>query len=486
MGSVPRKSYILEKQQFNKGSAAEMLVTNLIITVLSFFAAGFFVACEFALVQTRQSEVKEDIQAYKSKEKKVPTKLQREMYMITHLNDYLSTTQVGVSFAGIIMGWVGETLVDNFFVTVLKVPLFHMNSDSAKSVGAIIGLIVLTFLEVVLTEVTPKNLSTAKSRMMLGVICTPLHYFHVIFYPLVWMINAAAAQTVKIFGIHMTDETNESLSQREILDVSKNAVKTGQLDKNDYTYMARAFKFNDKIARDIMVDRTQLVCINSGTTVREAIKVYLTKKFSRLPVIKNNNKDQILGYIYNYDIVRQAQVDPNVKVDKLLRNIITTPETTPITSVLKQMTKERTPLVVVVDEYGGTSGIITDRDIYDELFGTVRDEVDPSINTEFIYRQPKGTYQVRGKLSTYDFERYFQTEIPEFKSANAVTLSGYFYNKHPQIKVGYTVELDGFRFKVVKISHSFIQWFEVTPEKEIHHDKPAKDKSAKAQKSHQK
>ena len=440
-----------------------MLVTNLIITVLSFFCAGFFVACEFALVQTRQSEVKEDIQSRKQQGQKIPAKLNREMFMITHLNDYLSTTQVGVSLAGIIMGWVGEGLLDPFLVKIFKFPILHINNGTAETIGAVIGLTVLTFLEVVLTEVTPKNLSTAKSRTMLNIICTPLHYFHKIFYPLVWIINEAASQTVKLFGIHMADQTNESLSQREILDVSKNAVKTGQLDKYDYTYMARAFKFNDKIARDIMVDRTQLVVINSGSTVKDAIRVYLNRKFSRLPVVKHNNKDKIMGYVYNYDLVRQAQVNSNVKINKLLRDVITTAETTPITAVLQQMIKHRTPIVVVVDEYGGTSGIITDRDIYDELFGTVRDEVDPSSTNEFIYKQPKGTYQVNGKLSTYDFERYFNNEIPEFNDTDVVTLSGFFLDKYPQIHNGSIIQLGGFRFKITKLENSFVKWFEVTP-----------------------
>ncbi len=437
-----------------------MLFWEIIVTILSFFMAGFFVACEFALVQTRESELQESAQKDKGNHKKVPVKLRRELYMVTHLNDYLSTTQVGVSLGGILMGWLGEPLVDRPIQLILG--FTPANNATSHTITAIVGLAFLTYLEVVLTEVTPKNLSTAKSRFMLGVICTPLHYFHKLFFPLVWMINISAEQTVKIFGIHMADQTDESMSQGEILDVSRNAVKSGQLDRNDYTYMARAFKFNDKIAKDIMVDRTQLVVINDNDTVKDAIHVYLNKKFSRLPVVKNNNKDKILGYIYNYDMVRQQQVNPKVKVTKLLRDVTTTAETTPITTVLQQMIKNHTPIVVVVNEYGGTSGIITDKDIYDELFGTVRDEVDPSLN-EFIFKQPKGTYQINGKINIYDFERYFNNEIPEFNKSNVVTLSGYFIDKYPKIHNGSSINLGGFNFKITKLEHSFVKWFEVTP-----------------------
>ncbi|WP_436629757.1 CBS domain-containing protein, partial [Latilactobacillus sakei] len=129
----------------------------------------------------------------------------------------------------------------------------------------------------------------------------------------------------------------------------------------------RAFEFNDKIAKDIMIDRTQLVVIDINDTVKQAIRVYLQKRFSRLPVVANNDKDKILGYVYNYDLIRQGEVDDDIRVNKLLRNIITIPETTPIQAILQKMIDKQTPIVVVVDEYGGTSGIVTDKDIYEEL-----------------------------------------------------------------------------------------------------------------------
>lgn len=149
---------------------------------------------------------------------------------------------------------------------------------------------------------------------------------------------------------------------------------------------------------------------------------FLTYPLGKRRVVADNDKDKILGYVYNYDLIRQSQVDPTIKIDRLLRDISTTPEMTPITDVLHQMIKKRTPIVVVVDEYGGTSGIITDKDIYEELFGTVRDEIDPSI-TDYIFKQPNGTFQVNGKLTTHDFERYFDADFPEFTNSDAVTLA---------------------------------------------------------------
>ncbi|KRO01372.1 hemolysin-like protein [Levilactobacillus paucivorans] len=428
---------------------------NLIIILITFLFAAFFVACEFALVQTRPSALEEKIEA----QDKPSTKLNRAFKMVTNLNEYLSTTQVGVSLAGIILGWIGET----FFVDILLAGIApaHINSATAHTVSVIIGVLLLTYLEVVFTEIVPKNISIDMPMRVLMLVVTPLHYCHVIFYPFVWLLNSSASGVVKLMGLKVANESDEVFSQAEILNLSRSAVEGGELEKNDLVYMQRAFELNDKVAKDIMIDRTQLIVIDITSTVKSALNVYLQERFSRLPVVADGDKDKILGYVYNYDLIRQQQVDPKVRVDKLIRDISTTPETTPITEVLQQMIKKRTPIVVVVDEYGGTSGIITDKDIYEELFGTVRDEIDDA-NDQYIFKQPNGTFQVNGKMTTYDFERYFNTDIKGFETTEIVTMAGYIIDNYPDVKVNDVVHLQNFDLKVLDYENSFINWFEVT------------------------
>ncbi|WP_125008567.1 hemolysin family protein [Lentilactobacillus kosonis] len=438
------------------------IITNLIIVIITFIFAAFFVASEFALVQSRLSALEEQRKKMGKKTKKID----REIHMVTNLNEYLSTTQVGVSLAGIILGWVGESFVVTVLVDIMEVHNSPINPATAHAIGAVLGIIILTYLEVVITEIVPKNISIDMPLRVLSIVTTPLHWFHVIFYPFVWLLNSSANGIVKMLGLPVANENSEQFSQAEILSLSKNAVKTGELEQNDYLYMQRAFDLNDKVAKDIMIDRTQLEVIDITADVHEAIQMYLQEKFSRLPVVADNDKDKILGYVYNYDLIRQSQVDSKIKVDRLLRNISTTPEMTPITEVLNQMIKKRTPIVVVVDEYGGTSGIITDKDIYEELFGTVRDEIDPSF-TEYIFKQPNGTYQANGKLTTHDFERYFQLDFPEFTDSDAVTLAGYFIDNYPNLKAGDTISFHNFDFKIIDYENSFINWFEVTVKKPL-------------------
>ncbi|WP_061776782.1 hemolysin family protein [Levilactobacillus senmaizukei] len=447
------------------------IVVNLIIILITFLFAAFFVACEFALVQTRPSALEEKIEDLD----KPSVKLNRAMKMVTNLNEYLSTTQVGVSLAGIILGWIGET----FFVDILLDGLApaHLNGATAHTISVIVGVLLLTYLEVVFTEIVPKNISIDMPMKVLMLVVTPLHYCHVLFYPFVWLLNSSASGVVKLMGLKVANESDEVFSQAEILNLSRSAVEGGELEKNDLVYMQRAFELNDKVAKDIMIDRTQLEVIDITSTVKDALNVYLQERFSRLPVVADNDKDKILGYVYNYDLIRQQQVDSSIRVDKLIRDISTTPETTPITQVLSQMIKKRTPIVVVVDEYGGTSGIITDKDIYEELFGTVRDEIDDA-NDQYIFKQPNGTYQVNGKMTTYDFERYFNTDIKGFESTETVTMAGFIIDNYPNIKVNDVIHLENFDLKVLDYENSFINWLEVTvnpPQKRIEMTDPEKN-----------
>ncbi|WP_056947507.1 hemolysin family protein [Secundilactobacillus odoratitofui] len=442
------------------------IIINLIVILITFFFAAFFVACEFALVQSRPSAIEEALEKGEGSK----NRLKRSLKMVTNLNEYLSTTQVGVSVAGIILGWLGESTLSAILIDLLNVTHTNPGGATTHIIGAVFGVLFLTYLEVVFTEIVPKNISIDMPMQVMRYITTPLHYFHIMFYPFVWLLNISANGVVRLMGLPVANESDEVFSQAEILNLSRNAVEGGELEKNDYVYMQRAFELNDKVAKDIMIDRTALIVIDITANVKEAINMYLQEKFSRLPVVADGDKDKILGYVYNYDLIRQQQVDPTIHIDKLLRNISTTPESTPITEVLQQMIRKRTPIVVVVDEYGGTSGIITDKDIYEELFGTVRDEIDDASN-EDIFKQPNGTYQVSGKMTTYDFERYFDTDIKEFDTNDVVTLAGSLLDNYPNLKQGSVIKIENFDFKVVDYENSFVNWFEVT----VHEPEPKTD-----------
>ena len=433
------------------------LFTNFIIIIITFIFAAFFVAAEFALVQARVTAL-EEMQA---KRDKPSAKINRAIKMVTNLTEYLSTTQVGVSICGIILGWVGEGTIEELLTDALSLPSWSLNNSVIHVVSAIVGVLLLTYFEVVLTEIVPKNISIDIPINTLMFVTTPLHYFHITFYPFVWLLNSSANGIVKMLGMKPADESQDVLSQSEIISLSRNAVKGGELEHNDLLYMERAFDFNDKVAKDIMIDRTQLAVIDINKTVNDAIKLYIKTKYSRLPVVADNDKDKILGYVFNYDLIRQKQINGDVSLAKVLRHMPTTPETTPITEVLKLMISTRVPMVVVVDEYGGTSGIITDKDIYEELFGTVRDEID-NVSDNMISKIGENQYRVDGKTTIYDFERFFHVELKDSEDSDVVTLSGYVLDNYHNIHEGETIKLADLNLKIQDYRHSYIDSFIVT------------------------
>lgn len=439
------------------------IIENLIATLIIFIFASFFVAAEFALVQTRASQLEDMLSNGQGNKKKV----KRGLHMVRNLNEYLSTTQVGTTLVGAILGWFSADTIAAILEKLFK--LTPMNLSLVKSVSTILGLILLTYLEVVVTEIVPKNIAINMPVKILMGIITPLQWFHALVYPFVWLLNKSSNGLLKLMGFQPADEENEIYSQSEIIKLSQNAVHGGSLDKYDLTYMERAFELNDKVAKDIMTDRTRLTVLDSTDTIKQALKMYLDEGFSRFPVVRDNDKDDVVGYVYAYDIVQQNQVDNNVPVTRIIRTIITVPESMPIQDILHLMIQKHTPIVLVVDEYGGTSGIVTDKDIYEELFGSVKDEID-DVSDDYIIKDKEGNIHVSGKTTLYDFERYFHTNLKSFQDSDIITIGGYMMEHYPDLKKGDSITIEGYNFKLDSIEQGFMRWFIVKPESEKNAD----------------
>ncbi|MDO4911988.1 MAG: hemolysin family protein [Lactobacillus sp.] len=432
------------------------IVVNLIATVLIFMAATFFVMAEFALVQTRPSQLEEML----SNNTGNPKKIKRALHMVHNLNEYLSTTQVGTTLVGVILGWFSaETLADLCKRVLILTPL---TKGIVNSVSALLGVILLTYLEVVLTEIVPKNLTINMPVKMLMLTTTPLKAFHMAVYPFVWLLNKSSNGILKLMGTSAADEENQVYSQSEIIKLSRNAVVGGSMDLEDLTYMVRAFELNDKVARDIMTDRTRLCVLNSTDTVQTALNTYLSEGYSRLLVVRDNDKDDVAGYVYAYDIVQQDHTKKEMALSRIVRTIITVPEMMPIQDILKLMINKHTPIVLVVDEYGGTSGIVTDKDIYEELFGTVKDEID-DVSDDYIQKDQNGQIRVSGKTTLYDFERYFHSDLTSFHDSDSVTVGGYMMEHYPNLKQSESVVLDSYEFTLLNVEQGYMRWFTVKP-----------------------
>lgn len=423
---------------------------QLIVIILILLLAALFTLLEYSVVKVRPSELKELRQT---------KKVQRAEHMVNNLNEYLSTAQVGVTMTSLILGWIGNQFITNLLLKITVVP-----ADVREVISPICGVLIFTFFHAVFTDLVPKNMAIDKPVPILLAIVHPIQFFHTIFYPFVWLFAVVAAWVTKLLGYNVQPE-EDTYSQNEIMTLSQQSEKAGEMDKEDVIFMQRAFEMNDKVAEDIMIDRTQLAVIDITASIADAAQLYFEKKFTRFPVVANNDKDHILGYIFAYDIMRQNQINPQQSIRTIMRKIPIVYENEPITKVLQEMIKKQVPIVVVQDEYGGTSGIITDKDIYEELFGTVGEEIDHATSDMIEKKEPdsKGnpTYEVSGKMPLDDFERYFNTKIEQFENSEVTTLTGFFLERQYDLKVGQPIRVDSFSFIPLDLQNAYVNKFKV-------------------------
>lgn len=431
------------------------IITNLVIIIIILLLAVLFTLTEYSLVKVRPSSLR----AMQEAREKPSGKISHALNMLDHLSEYLSTAQVGITLTSLILGWLGEDFIATLIINAEILP-----AAIAHSVSSVAAILIFTFIHAVFTDLVPKNIAIDQPVKMLLAIVRPVMFFHVILYPLIWLFDRAAAFFTKILGFSAHPD-EDIYSEAEILSLSRDAADAGELDEEDLTFMKRAFAMNDKEAIDIMIDRTQLTVVNVTDSISDALNLYLEEKFSRMPVVADNDKDKILGYVFSYDLVRQGRISPEASIRTVLRNLPVVSETQPITEVLQEMIEHRAPIVVVKDEFGGTSGIVTDKDIYEELFGSVRDEVDDVADdlVEKLGSDAAGNmhYKVSGKMTLYDFERFFKTEIQSFENSEKVTLTGYVLDEHTNFQVGQGIRIANFEITALDFKDAYIEEFEV-------------------------
>lgn len=423
----------------------------LVIIVAILALAALFTLLEYSLIKVRPTELRT---------MKQTRKIKRALHMLDHLTEYLSTAQVGITLTSLILGWIGEG-----YITALIIKWHLLPTAVANDLSSVIGILVFTFLHAVFTDLVPKNIAIDKPVNILLAIVHPIMFFHVVFFPLVWIFDRSAAAITRLLGFSIHPD-EDIYTQNEIVSLSQESEKAGELDRADVLFMERAFKMNDKVAGDIMVDQTQLTVIDVTETIDDAAHLYFEKKYTRFPVVANHDKDHILGYIFSYDIMRQNQINPEESIRAIVRRLPIAYENQPITDVLQIMIKKQVPMVIVQDEYGGTSGIVTDKDIYEELFGTIGEEID-HVQADMIEKtqpdsQGNPTFKVSGKMPLDDFMRYFKISIPQFEQTQVSTLTGFFLEQQYDLKVGQPIRVENFSFTPLDLENAYVNEFRVT------------------------
>lgn len=424
------------------------MIINFFIILVVLLLAILFTLTEYSLVKVRLSALK----ALQETREKPSRNISNAIYMTTHLTEYLSTAQVGITLTSLILGWIGEETVAEIILGSGIIP-----AEYAHAVASVAAMIIFTIVHAVFTDLVPKNIAIESPVKVLLFIVRPVRFFHIALFPLIWTLDHLSNGITHLLGFQ-TDGEEDIYSQTEILSLSKNAAAAGELDEEDLTFMQRAFEMNDKVAVDIMIDRTSMTIIDVTASIADGLNLYLQERYSRFPVVADNDKDKVLGYVFNYDLVRQARIKSSDPVSKIMRDIPAVPENMDLHDVMDEMIIKRSPIAIVVDEYGGTSGLITDKDIYEELFGTVRDEID-DVSDDYIEKLGDHRFKISGKMTLYDFERYFNRNIKELENDDAVTLTGYVLSHDPEFRAGDTMKVANFELTALDYDNAYISQF---------------------------
>jgi len=398
---------------------------------------GFFVASEFAYVRVRSSAVDQMVAEGRS-----GAKLLRNA--LDNLDDYLAVTQLGITLASLSLGWIGEpaiaALIDPVLETVLPNAPVHL-----IAVG--IGFSIITFLHVVFGELAPKTIAIARAEQIALFVSPPMKFFYYIFVPGLVVLNGTANYFTRLIGIPPASETEETLSEEEILTVLTRSGTEGHVDATEVEMIERVFELDDTPVREVMVPRPDAVTIPSDATLSEIRETVLDAGHTRYPVLDADDADQVVGFVDVKDVLRaEESLDPDVTAADLAREMPLIPETGTVDDLLTEFQAEQRQMAAVIDEWGSFEGIATVEDVVEQVVGDIRDDFDVDEREPTVDERADGTFAIDGGVVLTEVEEALDTE---FDTDDVGTVGGLVLDRLGRApEVGDEVTVGGYRFTV--------------------------------------
>jgi CBS domain containing-hemolysin-like protein len=373
------------------------------------FLNGFFVAAEFAIVKVRSTQIEPLLRSG-------GRRARLAHHVTSHLDAYLSATQLGITLTSLGLGWIGEP-----FVASIIEPLLGMAGMTRpamiNTLSFTIGFSFITFLHIVLGELAPKSLAIQRAQATTLATATPLHVFFLVFRPFIWLLNGTANYFLRLVGIQPASDQDLAHSEEELrLLLSKGRT----ISATTRRILLRTMELRSRTVREIMVPRTGIAYLSTDRTLDENIRIALDNQFTRYPLCEGN-LDNVVGMVHLKDLFKlNASRQEGDSLGGIRREMLFIPETLPLERTLSTFLAKRMLMAMAVDEYGGTAGLVTLENVLEELVGEIRDEFD--IEPAEIQKLGEDEYVVSGTMPLHDFARTFEI-TPDSKEV--VTVSGY-------------------------------------------------------------
>lgn len=400
---------------------------------------AFFAATEIAVISLNEKKVRVradegDKKAYKM------------LKMIEEPTAFLSTIQIGITLAG----FLGSAFAaDNFADKLTDVLVKSLNISvqyvtTVDTVSVILITLILSFFTLVLGELVPKRVAMKHKEKLAEYVCGFIVGLSKILRPIIWLLTVSTNAVIRMFGID-PKEKDEAVSEEDIVIMLDAGADEGTLDQDDIEYIKNVFKLDNLTAQDIMTPRKSITFISEDATEEEVLETIEKEGYSRIPVY-SDTVDEIIGIVYARDYLLHYKKD-NFKLSDAIFQPTFVPETIHLDVLFKDMQREHNHIVVVVNEFGTPSGIVTMEDIIEELVGEIWDESDEQI--ENIVRIGDGEYRVLSGMSIEDFFEFFDLEPDE--DSEAATVNGWLLEKSENIPdEGYKFEYENLTATVTK------------------------------------
>ena len=418
---------------------------------LTFFLValnGFFVAAEFAIVKVRASQI--EIKA------KTGSRVANIAKHITqHLDGYLAATQLGITLASLGLGWVGEGVMHHLIENLMYKLSYSKEvvESFSKTASPIIAFSFITVMHIVFGELAPKSVAIQKPVATTLFVSLPLQGFYWVFRPFIWLLNGFASLILKLFGISNVGGHESVHSTEELYYLLDQGKESGALDINEHELIRNVFDFNERVVKNIMVPRTKISGIELDTPKDEVVKKIIAEGYSRMPVY-DDIIDKIIGIIHAKDILPLLASNKEWALADIIRKPYFVPETKKINDLLSELQQKRIQIAIVIDEFGGTAGMVTLEDIVEEIVGEIQDEYDeekPTVekisDTEFI---------INAYATVYDVNEHLPHDLPEDEDFDTVGgLVSHAFGKIPE--VGDSEECYGYLFTILKKTEQNIE-----------------------------
>ena len=406
------------------------------LTLLLVLANGFFVAAEFAFVSARRSRLQQMADAG-------DRRARLAQGVLSDLDRTIAGTQLGITLASLALGWIGEPAVATLIDGALRRFGIEAGAGVVHSTAAVItGFVVITYLHMVLGELIPKSLALRAPESLARWMAAPLIVFSKLTAPVVWLIGQSSAGILRLAGVRDTHGMQHVHSPEELRLIVMQARAQGTLDESDSAMLAGVFDFHEKKARDIMRPRTNVVGIPLEATEDEVWALVRRERYSRYPVYRET-LDDVVGVLLAKDLFLRDDATP-FSLEAMMRPPLLIPETRQAERVLEDLRRTRAHLAVVLDEYGGTAGIVTMEDLVEEVVGDIADEYDAATRESL---ELDGVLELAGSLSLVDARSDHRLAIPE---GEWTTVGGYTFSTLGRLpRVGDRVPMPGGELEVV-------------------------------------